>query len=136
MADQHTARPGFSDQANNGSINTRNRRRNRFDLANGGANRTGSRHRRYESDSIGFTAAGNEITDSNSAFVTQGFTVGERLKVDGSASNNVDDTGAISAVVAGQIDTDEFPFGVEAAGADVRLGVRHNRNTRRFDGFP
>ena len=136
MANQHTARPGFSDQANNGTINTRNRRRSRYDLANGGANRTGSRHRRYESNTIGFTAAGNEITDSASDFLNQGFTPGERLRVDGSPGNSGNDAGAISVVVAGQIDVDEFPFSNEAAGADVRLGVRHNRNQRRFDGFP
>lgn len=135
MADQVVQKPGFSDRDNYPDpFETRNRRVNRFDPSRGGANRTGNRHRFVQGTTIGFTAAGNELTDS--ANQLDRFAPGQRIDVEGSASNDGADDEEIAVVTAGQLDMVEFPFSLEAAGALITVKVTSNRNTRRFDGYP
>ena len=128
--------PGVQNRFGSFPAESKGRRTNRFDSANGGANRPANRHRGYRASTIGFTAAGNEITDSANGFVDAGFEVGQRLTVEGSPGNSGVDVGEIAAVAAGQIDLVDFPFNLEAAGAEVTIRSASNLNRNRFDGFP
>ena len=81
-------------------------------------------------------AAGNEITDSANGFLDAGFEVGQNVSIEGSPGNSGEDVGKIAAVAAGQIDLVDFPFNLEAAGAEVTVRSADNRNINRAVGFP